>query len=159
MITHIIETLRAEIERRDLTYRDIERLTTVPDSTAQRILKGHVDRPSFEDITAICRMLNLSVDALIGIESKDSETIQTLLREKELLLARVGEAEAQQKLLEAQVQYEIRAREDSQKAYEYCTHISKDRVTWQRKVVFFLGALVVGLLSLVAFMCVWHMLH
>ena len=159
MITHIIETLRTEIERQGLTYRDIERMTGIPDSTVQRMLTGHVADPSFERIAAICRAVNISVDALIGIESKDSETIQTLLREKDLLLARVGAAEAQQKLLEPQGQYAVRAREESREAYEYRINISKDRVIWQRKVVFFLGALVVGLLSLVAVMSMWHMLH
>ena len=152
MITHIIETLRTEIERQGLTYRDIERMTGIPDSTVQRMLTGQVADPSFERSAGICRAVNISVDALIGIESKDSETIQTLLREKDLLLARVGAAEAQQKLLETQVQYEVRAREESREAYGY-------RVVWQQRVVLFLGTLVVGLLALVAVMSMWYMLH
>lgn len=152
MIPHIIETLRAEVERLGLTYRDLERMTKIPDSTAQRLLTGHVGRPSFEDVTEICRAVNLSVDALIGIESHDDETIQTLLREKELLLARVGEAEARLKLLETQIQYETRAREESRE-------VASERVSWHRRVITFLGALVVGLFGLIAVMSVWLMMH
>jgi hypothetical protein len=68
------------------------------------------------------------------------------------LLARVSAAEAGQKLLETQIQYESRAREESRE-------IAAERVGWHRRVITFLGALVVGLMALVAVMSMWHMLH
>ncbi len=152
MTTHIIELLRDERDRQGLTNRDLERMTGIPDSTIQRLLGGHVGDPRFDNVSLLCRALGISIDALVGIENKDSEVIQTLQREKDLLLARVGEAEAKQAILHEQLRCETLTRETMSGLYE------RDRL-WQKRFGVTLALLSAILLAANLVMGLWHMIY
>lgn len=135
--SHIYAALREERDRRDLTNRDLERLTGESDSTIQRILSGSVKDARLEPVAALCKCLGVSLDAMLGITTGDSQVITDLRRDLDLSLARSVAAEEQLR--------EIRETCDARLA------ANKDYIKWQRGIIYLLAGIVILLIIAQAF--------
>ena len=130
--SHIYTVLREERDRRGLTNRDLERLTGESDSTIQRIMSGAVKDVRLEPIAALCMCLGISLDAMLGITTGDSQVIADLRHDLDLSIARADAAEEQ--LQEAKATCDIRLT------------ANKEYIRWQRGIIYLLAAVVMLLI-------------
>lgn len=130
--SHIYTALREERDRRGLTNRDLERLTGESDSTIQRIMSGSVKGVRLEPVAALCTCLGISLDAMLGITSCDSQVIADLRHDLDLSIARAEAAEEQ-----------LRAEKET---CEVRLAANKDYIRWQRGVIHLLAVIVMLLI-------------
>ena len=87
----------------DLTTHEISLRCGLPSATVSRILSGQTENPTFESISAIARVLNVSLDELAGI-SNASETASAIIAtaQEELRIAHEALDTAKKELSAAQ---------------------------------------------------------
>ena len=75
---NLIETLQEQIKTRmedkKLTARDLERDAGLKISAVRNVLNGYSKNPGIEFIVAISKLLDCSVDELLGVESKKGKS-------------------------------------------------------------------------------------
>lgn len=149
--TEIWHAIRDARDARGWTNQHLSDESGVPESSVQKITTGKILNPSFDSIIAICRALDLSVDALCGIDSNAAvDEIAQLRAALALAEERRKTAEAMREVAETKLESQIHEYNQMTEAYEYRIHISKDRVIWLRKFLIFTCALIV--LFILAFM-------
>lgn len=135
--THIYKALREERDRRNLSNKDLERLTGESDSTIQRLLSGAVKDARLEPVAALCMCLGISLDSLLGLTTGDSQVIADLRRELELSQAKTEAAEEQLRAMRETCDVRLAA--------------NKDYIKWQRGIIYLLAGIVVLLIIAQAF--------
>jgi transcriptional regulator with XRE-family HTH domain len=66
--TEVASRLRAERARRDMTLKDLERLTGIPDSTLHTFERGH-RAPRADHLVLICSALGIEAADLLPVPS------------------------------------------------------------------------------------------
>lgn len=138
-------------DSKDWTNQKLADKSGVPEPTLQKFLSGKTADPRFDNVVKLCRALNLSVDALCGIDSNAAvDEIAQLRAALALAEERRKTAEALRETAETKLESQIHEYNQIVDAYEYRIHISKDRVIWLRNFLIFTCALIV--LFILAFM-------
>lgn len=115
----------------------------VPESSVQKILTGKTLNPSFDSISAMCRALNLSLDALCGIDSNAAvDEIAQLRAALALAEERRKTAESMLEVSETKLEAKIHEYNHMRESYEYRINISKDRVISLLKFLIFTCVLI-----------------
>lgn len=150
--TEILHAIRDARDARGWTNKRLSDESGVPESSVQKILTGKTLNPSFDSIASMCRALNLSVDALCGIDSNAAvDEIAQLRAALALAEERRKTAEAMLETAETKLESQIHEYSQMREAYEYRISIAADRTIWHR--VFLVFTCIV-ILSLVA--CLTH---
>lgn len=65
----IIDKIKEEKERRNITNQELADQSGVPVGTIARIMARAVDSPNYTTVVSLCRALNISIDGYEGIEA------------------------------------------------------------------------------------------
>ena len=68
-----IEYIRSLKQAKNVTVKELSKLTNIPESTITNILNGRTENPSFEIVSKLVIALGGSLDALAGAERKEEE--------------------------------------------------------------------------------------
>lgn len=68
-----IEYIRSLKQAKNVTVKELSKLTNIPESTITNILNGRTENPSFEIVSKLVIALGGSLDALAGAEKKEEE--------------------------------------------------------------------------------------
>lgn len=63
-----IEYIRSLKQAKNITVRELSKLTNIPESTITNILNGRTENPSFEIVSKLVIVLGGSLDALAGVK-------------------------------------------------------------------------------------------
>lgn len=144
-------TIKDAQDAKGWTNQKLAEKSGVPEPTLQKFLSGKTADPRFDSVVKLCRALDLSVDAMCGIDSNSSVAEVAEIRNAlTVAQARAEAAEAKREVAETKLEAQIHEYNQMVEAYEYRIHISKDRVIWLRKFLIFTCALIV--LFILAFM-------
>ena len=145
------QTIKDAQDAKGWTNQKLAEKSGVPEPTLQKFLTGKTLDPRFDNVVRLCRALDISVDALCGIDSNAAvDEIAQLRAALALAEERRKTAEALQETAETKLESQIHEYNQIVDAYEYRIHISKDRVIWLRNFLIFTCALIV--LFILAFM-------
>ena len=131
----LLSKLKAAKEAKNLTLKEIADLGNVPHTTVQRIFSGETEHPTVDTLAPICRVLGISLDAVLGIpiandtRHEDSRLIEAL--------------ESRAAALEGK--YEVQ--KETSSLYERAVKQQKETIEKQRKTMFFLRC-VISVLSI-----------
>ena len=84
-ILRISDTLKRRKEQKGLTAQQLADQSGVPLSTISRIFAGHTDSPTFSTVSALARVLDLSLDELAGISVRPDPLTEAERKELEML--------------------------------------------------------------------------
>lgn len=88
----------------DLTTHEMSAKCGLPDATISRILSGQTENPTFESISAIARILHVSLDEIVGITNvNEAASIMVSTAKEELRLAHEALDTAKKELSAAQI--------------------------------------------------------
>ena len=76
MLAHIIEKLKQEKVKQNLTTQQIADRCDIPASTISRLLSGQTDNPSIYTLSEVCRALSVSLDELFGIARPEPPKVE-----------------------------------------------------------------------------------
>lgn len=125
------------------TNQKLAEKSGVPEPTLQKFLTGKTLDPRFDNVVRLCRALDISVDALCGIDSNAAIDEIAQLRAALALAEECRKAaEAMRETAETKLESQIHEYNQIVDAYEYRIHISKDRVIWLRNFLIFTCALI-----------------
>lgn len=141
----IVETLKNMKSEQNLTLQQISSASGVPLSTANRILSGQTENPSFRDVAAIVAAMDGSLDAITGLQKLESENGQLLDSNVMQLLLSMQNHYA--KTLDATRQQYMRELENKDKQYR---DILTDKNRWLRRMFFCL----IGMLAVISFLLI-----
>lgn len=130
-------------EESKLTYDDIASITDIPVSTAQRIIEGRTQSPSFENIAPIVVALGHTLDEYYGIE-KDG---------KEITMISLLKSSMEQQLREKDIILDLRLKEK-----DAIIEAKMKSVTYLRKLVLILGS-TVAIFFLVCMIISFYLLY
>lgn len=68
-----IEYIKSLKQAKNVTVKELSKLTNIPESTITNILNGRTENPSFEIVSKLVIALGGSLDALAGAERKEEE--------------------------------------------------------------------------------------
>ena len=151
MTMEVWQTIKDAQDAKGWTNQKLAEKSGVPEPTLQKFLTGKTLDPRFDNVVKLCRALDISVDALCGIDSNAAvDEIAHLRAALALAEERRKTAEALRETAETKLESQIHEYNQIVDAYEYRIHISKDRVIWLRNFLIFTCSLIV--LFILAFM-------
>lgn len=159
--------IRDAQDAKNWTNAKLAEVSGVAESTIQKYLTGRTSEPRFDNVVAMCRALNLSIDRHCGIDSNASvDEIAELRAALALAAEKVKAAEADKKTAEAQretaetkLQSQIHEYNQMVSAYEYRIDIAKDRTIWLRRGLIAVGAVTVLLMASIVGVLVYDITH
>lgn len=136
----VVEKCKEKKEKLHLTFAQIAERSGIPLSTVNAFFSGSVQNPSYLTVGAICKVLNTSLDSIIGIEDDEMSEdeinrVREESRKNEEALSRTIQEHAQNILLH---EVTIENNNETIRRQDLRMEMLSDRVEYQKKAIFWL---------------------